>query len=149
MVKSRCPGLSGAFGEISFFSLGWGDVSDGLQQPPMVEPVYPFEGCQFNGLKRAPSPAPMNDLGLLKPVDRLGQRIVVAVANAANRGFDPCLGQTLGVFDRHILGEFNLSSQHPGKECWDGRSASVGWCVAEQAVGSVRVGGGNSEPVSL
>ena len=36
--------------------------------------------------------------------------------------------------DRGSQGEFNLSSQHPGKEYWDGRSASVGWCVAEQAV---------------
>ena len=103
MVKSRCPGLSGAFGEISLFSFGWRDVADGLQQPTMIKPVYPFQRRQLNGLKRAPRPAPMNNLGLVKPVDRLGQRIVVAVANAADRGFDPCLGQTLGVFDRHIL----------------------------------------------
>ncbi len=35
--------------------------------------------------------------------------------------------------DRGSQGEFNWSSQHPGEEGWDGRSASVGSCVAEQA----------------
>ena len=35
--------------------------------------------------------------------------------------------------DRGLQGEFNWSSQHSGQECCDGRSASVGSCVAEQA----------------
>jgi transposase InsO family protein len=35
--------------------------------------------------------------------------------------------------DRGSQGEFNWSSQHSLKGCWDGRSASVGSCVAEQA----------------
>jgi putative transposase len=35
--------------------------------------------------------------------------------------------------DRGSQGEFNWSSQHSLKGCWDGRSVSVGSCVAEQA----------------
>jgi hypothetical protein len=42
----------------------------------------------------------MNQLGLVQPVDRLGQRVVVAVALAADRGFDARFGQPLGVADQ-------------------------------------------------
>jgi hypothetical protein len=42
----------------------------------------------------------MDDLGLVETVDRFGQGIVVAVANAAHGGFKASLGEALGVFDR-------------------------------------------------
>jgi hypothetical protein len=42
----------------------------------------------------------VDDLGFEEAVDRLGQRVVVAVANAADRGLDACFGQSFGVFDR-------------------------------------------------
>jgi len=45
----------------------------------------------------------VDHLGLLKAVDRLGQGIVITVANASNRGFDPCFGDAFGVLDRDIL----------------------------------------------
>jgi len=45
----------------------------------------------------------VDDLGLVKAVDRLGQSVVVAVADAADRRFDPGLGKPLGVADRAIL----------------------------------------------
>ncbi len=47
--------------------------------------------------------SPVDDLGLVKTVDRLGQDIVVAVANAADRWFDPGLGKALGILDRDVL----------------------------------------------
>ncbi len=37
-------------------------------------------------------------MGLLKTVDRFGQRIVVGDADADNRGFYSCLCQSLRVF---------------------------------------------------
>ena len=40
---------------------------------------------------------------LKRAVDRLGQGLVVAVAIAADGGFDACLSQPFGVFDRQIL----------------------------------------------
>ncbi len=43
----------------------------------MIEPVDPVEGRELNGLKNLPRPTPENNLGLVKPVDRLGERIVV------------------------------------------------------------------------
>ena len=46
----------------------------------------------------------MDDLGLGEPVDRLGQRVVEAVADTADRGLAACLCETFGVADRQVLG---------------------------------------------
>ena len=46
----------------------------------------------------------MDNLGFVKTFDRLGQSIVVAVADAAYRRLDTGFGQALGVFDRDVLG---------------------------------------------
>ena len=45
----------------------------------------------------------MDHLGLVQPVDRLGQRVVVTVADAAHRWLDPGFGQPLGVADADVL----------------------------------------------
>jgi hypothetical protein len=39
----------------------------------------------------------------VKAVDRLGQSVVVAFADAADRRLDPGFGEALGIFDREIL----------------------------------------------
>jgi hypothetical protein len=41
------------------------------------------------------SDTPPNDLGLVKPIDRLGERVVVTVADAADRALDTGFGETL------------------------------------------------------
>ena len=69
----------------------------------MIEPVYPFQRCELHCLERALWATPMDDLGFVEAVDRLGQSIVVAVAYAAHRRFDAGFGQALGVFDRDVL----------------------------------------------
>src|SRR5271165_2453702 len=46
----------------------------------------------------------MDDLGLVEAVYRLGQRVVVRVADAADGRLDPGFGKALGVIDRNILG---------------------------------------------
>ena len=48
-------------------------------------------------------PGPVDHLGLVEAVDRLGQSVVVAVADTADRGFDPGFGKALGVLDGHVL----------------------------------------------
>ncbi len=45
----------------------------------------------------------VDGLGFVETVDRLGERVVVAVADPADRWLDAGLGQTLGVFDRDVL----------------------------------------------
>ena len=41
-------------GESALFSFGGRDVADMLQQPPVVEPVDPFERSELDGLKGSP-----------------------------------------------------------------------------------------------
>ena len=81
---------------ILIFGFGRRDVADGLQQSAMVEPVDPFEGRVFHRFERSPGPTAMDDLGLVETVDRLGQSVVVAVGDAADRGLDPGLDQAVG-----------------------------------------------------
>ena len=45
----------------------------------------------------------VDDLGLVEADDGLGQRVVIRVSHAADRGLDPRFGQALGVADRQIL----------------------------------------------
>ena len=69
----------------------------------VVEPRNPLERCPLDRLTRLPRPAPVDDLGLVQAVDGLGQRVVVAVASAANRGFDAGFGQAFAVANRDVL----------------------------------------------
>ena len=78
------------------------DVADGLEQAAMVEPVDPFERGQFDSLAGLPGPA-VDHLGFVQAIDRLGQGIVVAVALAADGGFDAGLGQAFGVANADVL----------------------------------------------
>ena len=82
---------------------GGRDVSDRFEQAAIVEPVDPFQRCELDGLQAAPWPAPVNHLGLEEADHRLGERVIVAVADAADRRLDTGLSQTLGVFDREVL----------------------------------------------
>ena len=60
----------GVQGLCSSFCLGFGrgDVADGLQEQPGVEPVHPFQGGVLDRIERLPRPAPMNDFGLNRPI---------------------------------------------------------------------------------
>ena len=64
----------------------------------------------------------MDDLGFEEAVDRLGQSIVVAVADAAHRRLDTSVGQTFSILDRDVLGGFKRSSQHLNEGSCDGYS---------------------------
>src|SRR6476469_5676461 len=88
---------------ILLFGFGRRDVADGLQQATMVEPVDPFERGVLDRFEAAPRSTPVNHLGLVEAVDRLGQSVVVAVADAADRWLYPGFGEALGVLDRHVL----------------------------------------------
>jgi hypothetical protein len=93
----------------------------------MVEPVHPFQGRELDGVEVLPRPTPMDDLGLVEPVDGLGERVVIAVADAADRGLDARFRQPLGVANGDVLGGFNRSSQHRGiRGMFDGGSTAFG-----------------------
>ncbi|MNL09422.1 hypothetical protein D3C87_1301820 [compost metagenome] len=46
----------------------------------------------------------MDDLCLVKTVDRFSESIVIAVANTSDGRLDACLCQAFGIPDRHVLG---------------------------------------------
>lgn len=79
------------------------DVADRLQQAAVVEPVNPLEGRVLDGLERTPRSTPLDDLGFVEPVDGLAERIVIAVADAADRRHEAGLGKPLSIFDRDVL----------------------------------------------
>ena len=86
-------------GVVAILCLSWRDVSDGRKETPVVEPVNPLERGVFDGFKGSPWTSAMDDFGLVKTIDRLGQSIVIAIADAADRGFDTGLRKTLCVLD--------------------------------------------------
>src|SRR3981081_1875048 len=57
----------------------------------------------------------MDDLGLVETVDRLGESIVITVADAAHRRLHARLQQQLGILHRDVLGGIKRSSQ---RACW-------------------------------
>src|SRR6202162_3667356 len=101
--ESRCHGWPFEHSVVAVFGFCRGNVTNGLQQSAMVEPVDPFQGGELDGFERAPGPTPVDYLGLVEAVDGLGQGVVVAVADAADGRLDPGFGQALGVFDRDVL----------------------------------------------
>lgn len=103
MVESRHHSELNGLGKETGFRFCWRDVADRLEQAAMVEPVDPFQRCELDSLEAAPGAAAMDDLGLEQTDHGLGQGIVIAVANAANRRLDTGFGQAFSVLDRHVL----------------------------------------------
>ncbi|EAA20200.1 hypothetical protein, partial [Plasmodium yoelii yoelii] len=79
------------------------DIADGFQQAVVVEPGYPFQGGEFDGLPALPGCSAVDRLGLVQAVDGFGQGVVIAVATASDGGLDPGLGQALGIADGDVL----------------------------------------------
>ena len=69
----------------------------------MIEPSHPFEGGEFKRFHHFPRGPAMDQLGFVKAVDGFSQRIVVAVALAADRRLDPGFCQSVGVADGNVL----------------------------------------------
>ena len=59
------------------------DVSDGFEQPVMIEPGNPFQGGQLHSLLGLPGSATMDQLSLVQPVDRFGQRVDAPMSSGA------------------------------------------------------------------
>lgn len=88
---------------VARLGLGGWDVADRLEETPVVEPVHPFEGGEFDRFGMAPRPASVDHLRFEQAIDGLRQSVVVAVSDTADRRFDTGFGQTFSVADRDIL----------------------------------------------
>ena len=99
-------------GVVALLGFGRGYVSDGLQEPSVIEPIDPFQGGELDGLEAAPWPAQMDYLGLVETVDGFGESVVIGISDAADRRFDAGFSQTFSVFYRDVLGGSKRSSRH-------------------------------------
>ena len=69
MVKLCGHGDRVRDGIVVFLGFGGWDVANWLRKSAVVEPVDAFQGGERNSFEGSPWPAPVNDLGLVKPVD--------------------------------------------------------------------------------
>src|SRR4051794_2095112 len=74
--ESGCHGWMLQHGVVALLSFGRRYVADGLQEPPVVEPVHPFQRRELDGFERPPRPTSMDDLSFVETIDRLGESIV-------------------------------------------------------------------------
>ena len=70
------------------FELDWGNVSDRLEEPPVVEPVDPFERCELDFFEVSLRAIRANGLCLVEAVDGLGEGIVVRMPDGPDQGLD-------------------------------------------------------------
>jgi hypothetical protein len=70
----------------------------------VIEPMHSVEGCKLDSRTGFPWSQAVNQICLVESVDGFGLGVVVTVASTADRWFDPCLGQSLGVADADVLG---------------------------------------------
>lgn len=75
-------------GIVARFGLGGRHVADRFEQPARVKPIDPFEGGELYRLAGTPGTAPRDDRGLEQTDHRLGEGIIVAVADAADGGLN-------------------------------------------------------------
>ena len=80
-----------------------GDVAAIAVEPAVVEPVDPFRNGQLDLVHASPRPAGPDQLGLVQPVDRFRERVVIRISSTANRSRDTGLGEPLGEPDRGVL----------------------------------------------
>jgi hypothetical protein len=72
LVKLRCHRDIVQHIVISLLSFDRRDAPDGLQEPPAVKPIDPFQRGVFDGLDRPPRPSAVDYLGFVEAVDCLG-----------------------------------------------------------------------------
>lgn len=95
MLGSRRQGGFLDLGIMARLGLGRRDIADQLEEAAVVKPIHPLEGSELNGLHVAPRIAAPDHLGLEQADDGLGQGVVVAITDAADRGLDASLEQPL------------------------------------------------------
>jgi hypothetical protein len=100
LVESDLPGRALLLFIVHGLELGRGDVPDRIEEPSVVEPVDPFEGGEFYFLEALPRAIGPDHFCLKEPKDRLGQGVVVRIANTSHRRFDAGFGNSLRVADR-------------------------------------------------
>ena len=85
------------------FVFGWTPTAQRGVEAAVVPPVDPFQGGQLDLLDAPSGFAAFDQLGLVEPIDGLGECVIEAVPAAADRAGDAELGEPVGVANRQIL----------------------------------------------
>jgi hypothetical protein len=75
-VESRRLGDVLGLSIVAYFGPSGRNVADGLEQAPVVEPIYSFQGGELDGLQAGPWSTATDHFGPVEAVDRLGQGII-------------------------------------------------------------------------
>ncbi len=75
-----CGGSGVALLMIKRLKLSWWHVTDGAVQSPVVPPVDPPGGRQFDLLERPPGATRADKLGFVQAVDGFRERVVIRVS---------------------------------------------------------------------
>jgi len=81
---------------VEVFDLGRWSLADLAVQATMVEPVDVLEGGELQLIEGAPGPAPSDQLALVEPDGRFGDRVVDRIADRSHRWCRTDLSQALG-----------------------------------------------------
>ena len=73
------------------------------KRTPLIEPILTLQSSEFHGLEALQRRAAVNELGCVKPLDGLGECIVTARAETANRRFNPGFRPSFRISNRDIL----------------------------------------------
>jgi hypothetical protein len=76
------------------------DHPDRLQEAAVVPPVDPFETAALDVIEARPRTLVVDQLGLEEPDHRLGERVVIRIASAADALHATRFGEALGVTNR-------------------------------------------------
>jgi hypothetical protein len=88
------------------FVFGWRQVASVLAQAAVDQPVDPLEGGDFDLVNGPPQALLLDQLGLVEPVDRLVQRVVVAVPGAPTEASIPAsTSRSVNARDVYWLGD--------------------------------------------
>lgn len=109
-------------------------MADGFEQTAVVEPVHPFKGGELDGREAAPRAATVDHLGL-EQADRLGERVAVRVADAADRRLDTRLGGPLGAAQREPCSPWWSSTYRTARSRFSGENGGVCFVMAQSAQG--------------
>lgn len=79
------------------------NVVQGAVEPVVVEPVHPGQRCEFEVLDGAPGAVGPDALELVEPDQRLGLRVVIRLADAADRGEGAGVLQPAGAPETEVM----------------------------------------------
>ncbi len=69
----------------------------GSRRRRLLKPIYPFQRGELHGFEVSPRSSPMDDVGLVKTIDRFSESVVTGISNTPDRRLDARFRQPFGI----------------------------------------------------